>query len=293
MGEADGRRAGRIARDVEELLKVSRGLAMDRIDQGGRRWTDFKYVAADLVEPARVPLMAAVPVCVARRRADPELGYWRNNTLELAMMLAHPPDVPLPTELETAMEQLQTRWRTEPDPEFRDWAWQRLTLGVDGGEEMRQRTWAVEDGTPVLSDEVVDAATRQDPHLGSDLTVLSPGDARQLEVNLESFDSAVAYLMLLMAPSVAATPASVMTLLEMAVLIDPSPDPPWLSRAGRTALTGDFAGNPILSHTMSSHSALYLACAQVHWRCAVKNWHRQENSHTALGRWLKTQCMDC
>ncbi len=88
--------------------------------------------------------MAALPVCVARRRANPQLSYWGDGVPQLAMMLADPPGDPRSDGLAFAVDQVQVRWCTEPEASCLEWAGYRLLVGADGGDEFRSRCWTVE-----------------------------------------------------------------------------------------------------------------------------------------------------
>jgi len=292
MSDASVRRILRIGDQLDHLVAASRQESLDKIRRGSRRWADIDHALADWMGPWREEAMAALPVCVARRRADPGLSYWHDGAPQIAMMLAHPPGEPLAGELQDAVQQVQTRWRTEPEATYRDWAACRLVFGADGGEELRRCCWTLEDGGWVLSDEVMDAATGHE-HIRSDLMLLSPADAQRLEARMESFNPAVLLFLLSMMSATADLPVTVLTPLELAVLIDPSTDPAWLPRTGWAALRGESDEEVTSSPTPCPYSAAEVALARVYLRGTAKFWHGRDDERFAVqNRWLATPRTD-
>jgi len=257
---------------------------------GLRRWKDVEHAFGEGIEPLRVARMARLPAAIARRRADPALGYLDEYDLvDVEMLLASPPDDSGDEPRAEAIRQLQTRWATEGETEFTPWAVRRCVFGADDGAAMHERCWTQEDNTWAVSDEVISSAAGH-PVTRSDQPPLGPGDLRRLETSLQSLNPLLGIALLCLASPSPEPPEGPMTFLELALLIDPSDDPPWLSTAGRRALLRGYVDEVPAGASLSECSAREVAVMQVYRRSAPAVRSRLESEgDTALGHRLSQQ----
>jgi len=161
-----------------------------------------------------------------------------------------------------------------------------MAFGADGSEELRRCCWTLEDGGWVLSDEVTDAATGHE-HVRSEFMLLGPADAQRLGARMESFNPAALLFLLSTMSATADLPVTVVTPLELAVLIDPDANPTWLPRTGWAALRGESDEEVTSSPTPGPHSAAEVALARVYLRGTAKFWHGRDEERCAVrDRWL-------
>lgn len=261
-----GRRLDRLFTEVGDLADVSKRVAVNQAEQGRRRWSDFEYVGADGLEPHRSRILASVPLAVARRRADPDVGYWREHWPDLPMILASPSGEPIDAKRESVIEQIQQRGRTrDADPEY-EWASIRLALGADRGEDLRQRCWAMQHGVPVLSAEVIERSSTPQQGPCSPMLTVTEAESQAVSLRVQSLAPFLAAALVLGPPS-PLIHAQSFTPLELAVLVDPSGNPPWLSAQGRATLAEGFIDSDNRA-TRTQTPAQVMVAARVLWRSA-------------------------
>jgi len=231
-----------------------------------RPWAAIEPIGRIHVEGQQRTLMGSLPLAVARRRARPSLNWWEAGMPSLPMLVSLPPGVEGPAEHQDAVAQIQQRWKTSDDQEYW-WATYRMCLGADGGIALRQRCWSSEDGRDVLSAEVVDLSAEPPGPLTQELEGWNAEDQEAIQAAVNAVAESVFMALALGPPAPAREARRAASALEVAVLMDPEEDPPWLSEHAYEALLAD----PPWANTSPGRgnlSARKIVATRLLWRSA-------------------------
>jgi len=182
------------------------------------------------------------------------------------MLVSLPPGVEGPAEHQDAVAEIQQRWKTSEDQDYW-WACGRMWLGADGGIALRQRCWSREDGRDVLSSEVVEMSAERPGPLIQELEGWEAKDQEAIQAAVNAVAESVFMALALGPPAPAREDRRAASTLEVAVLMDPEEDPPWLSKHAYEALLAD----PPWANTSPGRGNLparYIVATRLLWRSA-------------------------
>lgn len=232
--------------------------ATQRWCQGRASWEDRELMATpDLIDARRLPFLKDLPGEVAQRARNPKrVGNFDKLPLDpyftgaalIREVVSYPPDEELPLSLQRAVEVVQTRWSQVTDLAL-DLAWTslRLVLGADGGDSFRRDCWKDADGIWVLRHRVIAQAAqawRRYGYLGPIVKTNQqnkwflghPTSQRLVDLLAEHDQDNHPWL---------AAHAFQATYLELAIMTDPQPDPPWVPAKARSRILGQHRSNPV------------------------------------------------
>ncbi len=238
------RRVQRLAAGVEALRPTRAELlaaARNKIMNGVADWPDYVLVWDQGIEKSRSSVMRELPLWVALTWDSEDVEHLNLDGCIISVV-ATPPDQRLRPHLQTMVKGMQHRWRTADNwREARRWAGYRLVLGTDGGGAFRRACWTKTDHDKwQLSDQVY-SALDQEPSILRDGVRESFGaaiDEWLLPAIREEWNELVAIDTFYGPTAPHHCLTSVATSLELAVLVDSRPGPPWLSETGRLLLLG-------------------------------------------------------
>jgi hypothetical protein len=259
MSESVERRLTRLEKLVAmQGSRQERRLALteQRVMSGTASWADYELAMGTGVPAWRNELMRWLPLALVTSAPEPP-------ALHPVMALLVMGHRDLDPDQRATLDQINTGWQARSDDwEHITWAICRLALGTDDGKLLRAQWWRRHAGGSVLAEGVL--AVSHSKHLHAHINKLvSYGALSELSATVATpGDPAHAPPFESLARSGCRLLYEAASCLELAILLDPEDEPPWLGEPGRRWILGQNRSDSVTRPARTSTRDLVLQSVQ-------------------------------